>query len=67
MARHTSTEDVIKSIAADTQTSAATVARMYAEIWAEYSDGATIMDYMPVLVAKRVRDALRLATKDATH
>ncbi|MGA7782663.1 MAG: DUF3562 domain-containing protein [Paraburkholderia sp.] len=67
MARQTSTEDVIKAIAADTHTSAETVSRMYAEIWAEYSDGATIMDYMPVLVAKRVRNALRQAAKDATH
>jgi hypothetical protein len=67
MAGHASSEDVITAIAADTQTSADIVAKMYAEIWAEYSDGATIMDYTPVLVARRVRDALRQAAKDATH
>lgn len=67
MARLISTEDVIKAIAADTQTSTETVSRMYEETWAEYSEGARITDYMPVLVAKRVRDALRQAAKDAAH
>ena len=52
-------EDVVKAIAADTNTPAETVSKMYADTWAEYSDGARIMDYLTVLVAKRVRENLR--------
>ncbi|TDN61870.1 DUF3562 domain-containing protein [Paraburkholderia sp. BL10I2N1] len=52
-------EDVVKAIAADTDTPAEIVSKMYAETWDEYSDGARIMDYMAVLVAKRVRENLR--------
>jgi hypothetical protein len=52
-------EDVIKAIASDTNTPTETVSKLYADTWAEYSDGARIMDYMTVLVAKRVRENLR--------
>jgi hypothetical protein len=52
-------EDVIKAIASDTNTPTETVSKLYADTWAEYSDGARIMDYMTVLVAKRVREDLR--------
>ena len=53
------TEDVVKAIASGTNTPAETVSKLYADTWAEYSDGARIMDYMSVLVAKRVRENLR--------
>jgi hypothetical protein len=33
-------EDVVKAIAADTNTPAETVSKMYADTWAEYSEGA---------------------------
>ncbi|TCK96958.1 DUF3562 domain-containing protein [Paraburkholderia sp. BL9I2N2] len=52
-------EDVIKAIAADTNTPTETVSKLYEDTWAEYSDGARVMDYMTVLVAKRVRENLR--------
>jgi hypothetical protein len=52
-------EDVVNAIASDTNTPTETVSKMYADTWAEYSDGARIMDYMPVLVARRVRENLR--------
>jgi hypothetical protein len=39
--------------AADTNTPAETVSKMYAETWAECSDDARILDYLTVLVAKR--------------
>ena len=53
------TEDVVKAIAADTNTPTETVSKMFSDTWAEYSDGARIMDYMTVLVARRVRENLR--------
>ena len=60
------TEDVVKAIAADTNTPTETVSKMFADTWAEYSDGARITDYITVLVTKRVRENLRGVTKD-TH
>jgi hypothetical protein len=57
-------EDVVKAIVADTNTPAEIVSTMYAETWDEYSDGARIMDYMPALVAKRVRENLRSRRQD---
>jgi hypothetical protein len=50
---------VVKSIASDTHVPVDMVLRMYEETWAEYSNGARILDYLPVLVARRVRDNLR--------
>jgi hypothetical protein len=52
-------EDVVNAIASDTNTPTETVSKMYADTWAAYSDGAQIMDYLPVLVARRVRENLR--------
>ncbi|RDK01714.1 DUF3562 domain-containing protein [Paraburkholderia lacunae] len=57
-------EDVVKAIATDTNTPTETVSKMYAETWAEYSDGARIMDYLTVLVTKRVRENLRGVSQD---
>ncbi|WP_233865531.1 DUF3562 domain-containing protein [Paraburkholderia adhaesiva] len=50
---------VVKSIASDANVPVEMVLRMYEETWAEYSEGARIVDYLPVLVARRVRDNLR--------
>lgn len=58
--------EIVQRIAADTDTPAETVSRMFAETWAEYSEGAVIMDYLSVLVARRVRDNL-LRWKHEVH
>lgn len=58
-------EDVIKQIAAATNTPEETVSRMYQETWTEYSEGARITDYLTVLVARRVRDNLRRWQQDS--
>jgi hypothetical protein len=55
---------IVKAIASDTNVPEDTVLRMYEETWAEYSDGARIVDYLPMLVARRVRDNLRHWTQD---
>ncbi|MFM0297338.1 DUF3562 domain-containing protein [Paraburkholderia sp. RL17-383-BIF-A] len=57
-------DDVVKAIASDTNTPTETVSRMYAETWAQYSDGARVLDYLTVLVAKRVRENLRGISQD---
>lgn len=57
-------DDVVKAIASDTNTSAEIVSKIYAETWNKYSEGAVIMDYLAVLVAKRVRENLRSLRQD---
>jgi hypothetical protein len=52
-------DDLIKSIADETDTPRETVSEIYAQTWNEFSDGARITDYLPLLVAKRVRERLR--------
>jgi hypothetical protein len=56
--------DLVKAIASDTNTPVETVTRMYEETWAAFSEGARIMDYLSVLVARRVRDNLRQFHQD---
>lgn len=50
--------ELVESIASDTHTPVDIVSRMFAETWAEYSEGARITDYLSVLVSKRVRENL---------
>jgi hypothetical protein len=57
-------DDVVKAIASDTNTPTETVSKLYAETWAEYSDGARILDYLTLLVARRVRENLRGLPQD---
>ncbi|NPT54033.1 DUF3562 domain-containing protein [Paraburkholderia elongata] len=57
-------ENVVNAVASDTNTPTETVSKMYADTWAEYSDGARILDYLTVLVAKRVRENLRGIRQD---
>ena len=52
-------EGVARAIASETMAPFETVEKMCEETWARYSEGARIMDYLPVLVAKRVRENLR--------
>ncbi len=61
--RQPNVDDLVKSIAADTHTPPEVVERVYEQTWAEYSDGARIVDYLTVLVAKRVREKLRGAAR----
>ena len=56
--------EIVKTIANATDTPEETVSRMFAETWAEYSEGARIMDYLSVLVARRVRDNLQRWNQD---
>jgi hypothetical protein len=55
---------IVETIANDTNTPMDTVSRIYDETWAEYSAGARIMHYLPILVARRVRDNLRRCRQD---
>jgi hypothetical protein len=58
-------DEIVRMIATDTNTPVDTVSRMFAETWAEYSEGAQIMDYLSVLVARRVRDNLQRWKQEA--
>jgi hypothetical protein len=58
-------EEIVKALATEMQTPPEIVAKMYAETWEQYSDGARIMDYLTVLVSRRVRENLRSMRNDA--
>jgi hypothetical protein len=58
-------KEIVEAIATDTNTPVETVSRMYAETWAEYSEGARITDYLSVLVARRVKENLLRWQQDA--
>jgi hypothetical protein len=52
-------QDVVHEIAVTTHTAEETVSKMYAETIEAYRQDARILDYLPLLAAKRVREALR--------
>jgi hypothetical protein len=54
-------DEVVQAIAAETNTPTETVSKIYADTLADYKADARIMDYMPLLVAKKVRETLRQA------
>lgn len=58
MAQH-APEDVIREIAERTQTSPEKVAQMYQDTLTKLGSGAKVFDYVPVLVARRVRDDIQ--------
>ena len=57
------TSEVIRTIAAETNTSSETVSKLYADTWAEFSEDASVYAYVPLFVAKRVRATLLDAQK----
>ncbi|CAN0622880.1 conserved protein of unknown function [Burkholderia multivorans] len=63
VAQH-NTEELVRAIAEDLHMSSETVSKMFSDVWTEFSDGATITDYLPLLVARRVRETLRASPSD---
>lgn len=58
-------EEAVKMIATETQMPREVVAKRYEQTWAEFSDGARVMDDLTVLVSRRVREDLRNMRKKA--
>lgn len=56
--------EIVRIIAAETDTPEETVLRMFEETWAEFSEGARVMDYLSVLVARRVRNNLQILKQE---
>jgi hypothetical protein len=54
-----SIDEIVKSIASETNTPPEVVLKLCEAAWVELSDGARIMDFLTVLVIKRVREDLR--------
>jgi len=52
-------DELVQAIAAETNTPTETVSKIYADTLADFKTDARVFDYMPLLVAKRVRDTLR--------
>jgi hypothetical protein len=59
----TDASEVVQTIASETNTSSETVSRLYADTWAEFSQDASIHDFVPLFVAKRVRAAIKAGQK----
>lgn len=55
-------QEVIHEIAVLTATSEDVVSQMYAETLEAFRKDAQILDYVPLLAAKRVRETLRAAS-----
>jgi hypothetical protein len=55
----TNVDEVVRSIAEETDTPTETVSQMYADTVADYRRGARVFDYVPLFAAKKVRDQLR--------
>lgn len=52
-------DEVVRTIAAETNTPTETVSKIYADTLADFKTDARVFDYVPLLVAKKVRDTLR--------
>ncbi|ASW02027.1 DUF3562 domain-containing protein [Paraburkholderia aromaticivorans] len=52
-------DELVKSIAEETDTPTETVSKLYADIVAVYRQDARVFDYVPLFAAKKVRDQLR--------
>jgi hypothetical protein len=52
-------DEVVRSIAEETDTPAETVSRMYADTLAKFRQEARVFDYVPLFAAKKVRNELR--------
>ena len=57
--REPDSNEVVKAIAAETNTPAETVSKMYADTVANYRADGRIFDYIALLAAKKVRETLR--------
>jgi hypothetical protein len=51
--------ETVRAIAEDTQVSPEVVSKLYSDVWAEFEVDARIRDYIPLFVAKRVREQLK--------
>ena len=56
-------DEVVRSIAEETDTPTETVSKMYADTLADYRHEARVFDYVPLFAAKKVRDKLRHTSK----
>jgi hypothetical protein len=52
-------DEVVRSIAEETDTPTEMVSKLYADTLADYRKGARVFDYVPLFAAKKVRDRLR--------
>ncbi|MGA7779985.1 MAG: DUF3562 domain-containing protein [Paraburkholderia sp.] len=52
-------DEVVQAIAAETDTPTETVSQIYADTLADFRVEARVFDYLPLLVAKRVRSKLK--------
>ncbi|MFP6562080.1 DUF3562 domain-containing protein [Paraburkholderia sp. B3] len=62
MARNDDARTIVQELASSTNQPEQLVSRMYAEALADFRHDARIMDYVPLLAARRVRENLKNAS-----
>ena len=65
MARIDDTRTIVQELAFSTNQPEQLVSQMYAEALADFGHEARIMDYVPLLAARRVRESLRTASSQS--
>jgi len=66
MARIDDTKTIVQELAASTHQPEQLVSQMYAEALADFRHDARIMDYVPLMAARRVRENLKNASSQST-
>jgi hypothetical protein len=61
MAKLDDTTTIVQELATSTNQPEQLVSRMYAEALADFRQDARIMDYVPLMAARRVRESLKAA------
>ncbi|TDG04903.1 DUF3562 domain-containing protein [Paraburkholderia guartelaensis] len=62
MARNDDTKTIVQELASSTNQPEQLVSQMYAEALADFRLDAKIMDYVPLLAARRVRESFKRAS-----
>lgn len=53
--------EIVQAIATETNTPTEVVSKLYADTLAEFAEGASIQDFVPLFAVRRVRAALKAA------
>ncbi|WP_092001679.1 DUF3562 domain-containing protein [Paraburkholderia lycopersici] len=67
MARNDDTMTIVRELASSTNQPEQLVSRMYAEALADFRHDAIILDYVPLLAARRVRENLKSASSKSSE
>jgi hypothetical protein len=67
MGRKEDTKTIVQELASSTNQPEELVSRLYAQALADFGHDARIVDYVPLLAARRVRENLKSASSQSTE